>query len=141
MATASEATRRGAVTFRAVSEKVSPDDGRLQFYERFAGEFDARMNRYEVTKRLRLVFDEALPDISGLDLLDAGCGTGLFSQVAVERGARVTSLDVGEGLLAEVAKKCDSRRVVGDVSALPFESESFDVVICTEVIEHTRDPA
>jgi ubiquinone biosynthesis O-methyltransferase len=117
-------------------------DERLLFYERFAGEFDARMNRYEVTKRLRLVYEEALGehDLAGRDLLDAGCGTGLFSQVAAERGAQVTSVDVGEGLLAQVAKKCESRRVVGSVTDLPFEDAAFDYVVCTEVIEHTTDP-
>jgi 2-polyprenyl-6-hydroxyphenyl methylase/3-demethylubiquinone-9 3-methyltransferase len=112
------------------------------FYERFADQFDARMNRYEVSKRLRLVFEEALrdEDLAGRELLDAGCGTGLFSQVAEERGAIVTSVDVGESLLAEVAKKSHSRRIVGSVMDLPFPDRSFDVVICTEVIEHTVDP-
>ena len=117
-------------------------DVRERFYERFADDFDQRMNRYEVAKRLRLIFDEALADIplAGRMLLDAGCGTGAFSQVAAEQGALVTSLDVGEALLAQVARKCDSRRVVGDVLDLPFEQDRFDVVICTEVIEHTPVP-
>jgi SAM-dependent methyltransferase len=116
---------------------------RLLFYERFADQFDAQMNRYEVTKRLRLVYEDALGghDLEDRELLDAGCGTGLFSQIAVERGARVTSLDVGEGLLAQVAKKCESRRVVGSVMDLPFEDASFDYVVCTEVIEHTTRPS
>jgi ubiquinone biosynthesis O-methyltransferase len=99
------------------------------------------MNRYEVSKRLRIVFDSVLPrKLEGVRLLDAGCGTGLFSAAAVERGAEVTSLDVGEALLSKVAQKCESRRVVGDVSHLPFEDQSFDAVLCTEVIEHVRGP-
>jgi 2-polyprenyl-3-methyl-5-hydroxy-6-metoxy-1,4-benzoquinol methylase len=123
------------------AKPTAPD--RLLFYERFADEFDARMNRYEVTKRLRLIYETALAghDLSGRDVLDAGCGTGLFSQVAVERGARVTSVDVGEGLLAQVARKCDSRRIVGSVTELPFDDASFDYVVCTEVIEHTTTPS
>jgi 2-polyprenyl-3-methyl-5-hydroxy-6-metoxy-1,4-benzoquinol methylase len=112
------------------------------FYERFAGDFDREMNAYEVGKRLRLVYDVALAGapLEGARLLDAGCGTGLFSQLADERGADVVSLDLGPNLLAEVAKKCDSERVVGSVSDLPFEDESFDFVVCTEVIEHTPEP-
>jgi 2-polyprenyl-3-methyl-5-hydroxy-6-metoxy-1,4-benzoquinol methylase len=115
---------------------------RATFYERFADEFDDRMNRYEVGKRLRLVFDEALAgeELEGRSLLDAGCGTGLFSQAAAQRGARVTSLDVGERLLEQVARKTDSERVVGDVAGLPFDDGRFDYVICTEVIEHTLQP-
>jgi SAM-dependent methyltransferase len=30
--------------------------------------------------------------------------------------------------------------VVGDVLAMPFESDSFDTVVCNQVIEHVSDP-
>jgi 2-polyprenyl-3-methyl-5-hydroxy-6-metoxy-1,4-benzoquinol methylase len=118
-------------------------EARELFYERFADEFDSSMNRYEVNKRLALVFDRGLAHVplAGREFLDAGCGTGLFSKTAADRGAQVTSLDVGERLLARVAEKCDSRRVVGDVQRLPFEDASFDVVLSTEVIEHVPEPA
>jgi 2-polyprenyl-3-methyl-5-hydroxy-6-metoxy-1,4-benzoquinol methylase len=120
---------------------ASQSADRALFYERFADEFDSRMNRYEVTKRIRIVFEDVLPGrLDGLRLLDAGCGTGRFSAVAAGRGARVTSLDVGERLLAKVAEKCDSERVVGSVERLPFGDGSFDVVLCSEVVEHLRSP-
>ena len=100
------------------------------------------MNRYEVNKRLALVFDRLLgaDDLRGKAFLDAGCGTGLFSAAAAQRGAQVISLDVGEKLLAEVALKCKSDRVVGDLAALPFGDAAFDVVLSTEVVEHLRRP-
>lgn len=122
------------------STSTAPD--REHFYEAFAHEFDDRMNRYEVGKRLAIIFDDVLgnTDLRGRRLLDAGCGTGLFSQAAVERGADVTSLDVGPELLEQVARKCESRRVVGDVAAMPFGDGEFDIVVNTEVIEHTPDP-
>jgi ubiquinone/menaquinone biosynthesis C-methylase UbiE len=116
-------------------------DERSQFYETFADDFDAKMNRYDLDRRLEIIFDEMLvEDLTGRKLLDAGCGTGWFSARAAQRGAVVTSMDVGERLLAQVAKKCDSERVVGDVLALPFPDAHFEVVVCTEVIEHTVDP-
>src|SRR6476659_5303792 len=116
-------------------------DQRRFFYERFAADFDARMHPAEVTRRLEFVFEEALVgELTGKTFLDAGCGTGLFSAAAAQRGARVTSMDIGPALLAEVAKKCDSERVVGDVQALEFEDDAFDVVLSTEVVEHTEAP-
>lgn len=113
------------------------------FYERFSDRFDSAMNRYEVGKRLALVFDTALEkvDLSGKRFLDAGCGTGLFSEAAKARGAEVTAMDVGPNLLARVQEKCRCQTAVGDVLALPFPDASFDIVLCTEVIEHTPDAA
>jgi 2-polyprenyl-3-methyl-5-hydroxy-6-metoxy-1,4-benzoquinol methylase len=114
------------------------------FYERMASSaaWDAVTNVYETRRRLELVFDRLLRDVplEGARLLDAGSGGGHFSQAAAQRGAQVTSLDMGPSLLAQVALRCDSRRCVGSVLALPYRDGSFDVVLSTEVIEHTMDP-
>lgn len=116
-------------------------DEKMLFYDRFAERFDAEMNMYDTKRRLEVIFDELLElDLSGKKLLDAGSGTGWFSCKAASRGANVVSLDVGEKILAQVAKKCESRRVVGSVLDIPFPAESFDIVLSTEVIEHTPDP-
>lgn len=112
------------------------------FYERFADRFDAVTNRYDVERRLAIVFDDLLAGGCGSKLiLDAGCGTGWFSARARQEGATVVSLDVGTRLLAETARKCDSSRVAASVCDLPFASGTFDIVISSEVIEHTPDPA
>lgn len=111
------------------------------FYNEFADEFDRKMNRYDLQRRLDIVFNELLPhDISGKKLLDAGCGTGYFSKKASEKGALVTSLDIGERLLEKVAEKCETHRVVGSVLDMQFEGNTFDFIISSEVIEHTENP-
>lgn len=117
-------------------------DDKDHFYDRFADRFDAEMNRYDLEKRLDVVF-RLLPDgdyLRGKELLDAGCGTGWFSRAAAERGAKVTSMDIGPRLLEKVAEKCESRRVEGNLLAMPFADASFDFIICTEAIEHTPEP-
>ena len=115
---------------------------KMLFYDEFASEFEAKMNKYEMRKRLDLIYDEMLKpsEIANKYLLDAGSGTGWFSQRATERGASVVSLDVGENILAQVAMKCETKRVVGSVLEIPFPDNTFDVVVCTEVIEHTPNP-
>jgi len=96
---------------------------------------------YDTKKKLQVIFQELLTeDIQGKLLLDAGSGTGWFSREAVNRGAKVASLDVGEKILSQVAKKCDSNRVVGSILDIPFDDNHFYVVISTEVIEHTPTP-
>lgn len=116
-------------------------DEKMFFYDRFAEQFDNKMNMYDTNRRLHVIFEELLTEnLRGKALLDVGSGTGWFSRESVLRGAQVASLDVGENILAQVAKKCDTERIVGSVLDIPFEDEYFDFVISTEVIEHTPNP-
>lgn len=116
-------------------------EDKMYFYESFADDFDSKMNMYDTKKRVEVFYNELLTeDLKGKKLLDAGCGTGWFSKAAYDRGANVTSMDLGEGLLSKVAKKCDSNRVVGSILEMPFEDNSFDFVVSSEVIEHVPDP-
>lgn len=113
----------------------------MYFYESYTDSFDSKMNMYDTNKRLKVVFDELLTeDIRNKKLLDAGCGTGWFSKLSSERGAIVTSMDLGENLLARVASKCNSERIVGSILDIPFQDNVFDIVISSEVIEHVPDP-
>jgi 2-polyprenyl-3-methyl-5-hydroxy-6-metoxy-1,4-benzoquinol methylase len=115
--------------------------GKMYFYESFADEFDSAMNMYDTNKRVEVVFDELLPEnLEGKTLLDAGCGTGWFSRAACARKSHVTSMDLGEQLLARVKDKCESTRVIGSVLDIPFRDGTFDYVVCSEVIEHIPEP-
>ncbi len=62
-------------------------------------------------------------------LLDAGCGSGLFSHMAINTGAQVTGIDAAPGLL-EVARERNPDNVFleEDLEAMPFATESFSVV-------------
>ena len=112
------------------------------FYDTIASDFDLIMNHYDLQRRLEVVFDQLLKEISldGRKVLDAGCGTGHFSKWALDRGAQVVSLDIGVNLLKEARKKGITNPVGGDVMRLPFADAAFDVVISSECIEHTPSP-
>jgi len=85
---------------------------------------------------------------SGERLLDAGCGEGRHCFGALERGARVVGLDLDRGPLAGAVGPLRNRAaelgslgemIQGSVFQLPFENETFDKVICSEVMEHVHD--
>lgn len=121
---------------------MSLKDEKIYFYDRFADNFDIVMDVYDTHRRLMIIFDEFLVDqeLQGKRLLDAGSGTGWFSKWAVDRGARVTSLDVGINILKKVREKCSTDLLGGDICMLNLKKESFDFVISSEMIEHTPDP-
>ncbi len=114
------------------------------FYDRMvaSGDWDDVANVYETARRVELVFGRLLGDVplAGARFLDAGSGGGHFSAMAEQRGARVFSMDMGLNLLACVATRCASQRAVASTLQLPFADRTFDVVLSTEVVEHTPDP-
>jgi 2-polyprenyl-3-methyl-5-hydroxy-6-metoxy-1,4-benzoquinol methylase len=75
--------------------------------------------------------------------LDVGCNLGLFSSLMIEKGLRVTGLEL-DRKLAKLAwsnlKDIDFDLVIGDAASLPFIQQTFDLIICGEVIEHLLHP-
>jgi SAM-dependent methyltransferase len=66
---------------------------------------------------------------SGTRVLDCGCGAGRFAQMAADRGASVAGIDAARELIeiaAERTPEGDFR--VGDLEALPWPEDSFDMV-------------
>ena len=121
---------------------MSGRDDKERFYDTIAGDFDRTMNRYDLETRLKVVFGRLLGGeaLAGARLLDAGCGTGWFSAAAVRRRARTVALDLGRGLLDRAGEKCSAARVQGSALALPFPDGTFDIVVSSEMIEHTPSP-
>jgi 2-polyprenyl-3-methyl-5-hydroxy-6-metoxy-1,4-benzoquinol methylase len=111
-------------------------------YDVLAQDFDSIMNRYDLERRLHAVFDRLLGGVNleGKRLLDAGSGTGSFSVSAALRGANVTALDLGTGLLRETRRKGIAAIVAADAAQMPIGNGCFDVVVSSECIEHTPSP-
>jgi SAM-dependent methyltransferase len=71
---------------------------------------------------------------SDVRVLDVACGTGVVAVTAARTGARVTGLDLTPELLA-IARTNSALAGVdidwheGDVEQLPFEADTFDVVV------------
>jgi 2-polyprenyl-3-methyl-5-hydroxy-6-metoxy-1,4-benzoquinol methylase len=73
-------------------------------------------------------------------ILDVGCGGGWSTLMLHERGHRAEGLDLHTDALEVTDLAPELRYTQGDVQALPFEPDSFDVVSMYQVLEHVPDP-
>ena len=93
--------------------------------------------------RLEVLLDRLLPrDGRGLRLLDVGCGTGHHLAWARRRGFEASGVDGSPEMLARAAVLNPGLELqLADVEATPFSSESFDVVLCFEVLRYLPSSA
>lgn len=74
-------------------------------------------------------------------ILDFGCGTGASTRLLAEAGHNVTGVDASESGI-RVARSLVTNATFHHLDSeahLPFEGGTFDVCLCTEVIEHLLD--
>ncbi|MBF0371492.1 MAG: bifunctional 2-polyprenyl-6-hydroxyphenol methylase/3-demethylubiquinol 3-O-methyltransferase UbiG, partial [Magnetococcales bacterium] len=84
-------------------------------------------------------------DLSGLNILDIGCGGGILSESLAEEGANVVAIDRSEKIIGvakthqqESGSSVDYR--VQSAKDLTAEAPgSFDAVVAMEVLEHVAD--
>jgi 2-polyprenyl-3-methyl-5-hydroxy-6-metoxy-1,4-benzoquinol methylase len=115
---------------------------REYFYETIAERFEGLDHPADLRRRLSVVFDVCLGAIAlgGKRTLDAGAGYGAFSAAAAARGADVVSVDLGHRLVSLAMARAGGRGVVADVCELAVRDAGFDVVIASEMLEHTETP-
>lgn len=73
---------------------------------------------------------------AGEQVLDVATGTGWAARVLANSGAKVTGVDIADGLIEEARainakNRFDIEFLVGDADALPFDDGSFDAIAST----------
>ena len=150
----------------AADTRETPTNGNLdpQEVERFAalaskwwdksGEFrplhqiaTARLSfiREAVTGHF-LIDSRKVRALTGLSVLDIGCGGGLISEPMTRLGGVCTGIDPAEENIAAAQLHAREQGLTIDYRATTVEQvaqsgERFDVAVCLEVVEHVPDPA
>lgn len=82
-------------------------------------------------------------DLNGELLLEAGSGSGRFTEHAVSTGAFVISFDYSNAVEANYRNNGHYENLLivqASIFEMPFPDEVFDKVICIGVLQHTPDP-
>ncbi len=75
----------------------------------------------------------------GVKILDIGCGTGMAAEKLKGFGT-VYGVDISPKSIEQARNRLDEA-YVSSAEKLPFKNEAFDVIVCTEVIEHLLVPS
>lgn len=79
-------------------------------------------------------------DLQGKKVLDVGCGYGWFEFHALERGVKkIAGIEIKESDFESAVKQVADKRAefkTGSALKIPYEDNTFDTVVCWEVIEH-----
>jgi SAM-dependent methyltransferase len=98
----------------------------------------------EAEAKQRPLFEAVLERLDpppGTALLDAGCGSGLFAELAAERGVRVNGLDAAPGLIAYAGRRVPAGQfTVGELEALPYPDGAFDAVTAFNSVFYAANP-
>lgn len=80
--------------------------------------------------------------LAGQVILEAGCGAGRFTQIMLDAGLEVFSLDYSNAVdacLDNHGLHPNLHLIQGNIYELPFEDAIFDRVFCFGVLQHTPD--
>ncbi len=118
-------------------EKAVFDEWPEKYDRWFESPIGSLVRKYE--SKLILDFLQPTP---GEMILDAGCGTGVFTRDIVSSASRVVGFDISFPMLVRAKDKFREypfHPLLGDVLALAFRSESFDKVVSITALEFVDD--
>ena len=113
-----------------------------EFFEKRLDGYDEHMlTNIEAAREFYPFTAECLPKADGCRVLDLGCGTGLELEYyfALNPTARVTGIDLSQGMLDALSAKLESENVTlvcGSYFDTPLGENVFDAAVSVESLHH-----
>ena len=123
--------------------------------ESYASSFGFQWNRFDHIQIDRVMKNDLSRDrfykttgwpeqMEGQRILEAGCGAGRFTDLALETGAEVYAFDLSSAVEAAWRNNAESSRLTmfqASIYEIPLRKESFDKIFCMGVLQHCPDVA
>lgn len=128
------------------------DSCRLVFHNAFTDDAELREYYDDYYDRENLAFspitDRRFRDLlrsfesyrQSNQILDVGCGSGHFLKVAIEMGWKAHGTEIASSAFDQLSR-LGINSFCGKLESANYAGEFFDVVYCSEVIEHLVEPA
>jgi predicted TPR repeat methyltransferase len=110
-----------------------------QTFDSFAGSFDSKLAKllYRAPELVvGMLADTGVQPAKSLDVLDAGCGTGLCGPLITPYARRLVGVDLSAGMLAQArARRVYDELIDGELTAYLQESRAaFDVIVSADTL-------
>jgi SAM-dependent methyltransferase len=96
----------------------------------------SQLDAASVRQEVQRVVDRILAGVDPLRVLEAGCGS--MNHLSFPESSHVTGIDISR---RQLERNCRlDERIVGDLQTCTLPADSFDAVVCWNVLEHLRCP-
>lgn len=121
--------------WKDVMEELADDDPHQEFYQS-ANPLVADLHN----RRIGIV-RELIQQTEAQSLLEVGSGDGYMLKALSDLPVALTGIEISEKRIERSRQLVPQAEIVaGDAREMPFESRSFDLVVCSEVLEHVPEP-
>jgi SAM-dependent methyltransferase len=118
------------------SASLQKEHYKKDFFEEYEKHYDDPCSR---RYRNEVVYEPLFAGqrFAGTDVLEAMCGNGQATSFLLQRGARVTGLDVSDAAIASFEKRWpEARGVCASITESGFANESFDAAVVIGGLHH-----
>jgi ubiquinone/menaquinone biosynthesis C-methylase UbiE len=121
--------------WKDVMEEMADDDPHHEFYHS-----SNPLVSYLHNRRIGIV-RELIQKTEAQTLLEVGSGDGYVLKALSDLPVSLTGIEISEKRIERSRGLVPQAEIVaGDARDMPFESQSFDLVVCSEVLEHVPEP-